>query len=60
MDALALFAGEDAVVFDFVQPAGTGGRADDERGLARANEAGRRAPPPARRAKVRFSLDEVR
>jgi hypothetical protein len=46
-----MFAGEDAeaVVFYFMQPAGSGGRALDERRFARANEAGRNAPSPAGR-----------
>jgi hypothetical protein len=44
LDALALFAGEDAeaVVFYFVQQAGSGWRIDDERRFARADEADRR------------------
>jgi hypothetical protein len=49
VDALALFAGKDAeaVVFYFVQPAGFGGRAIGERGLARADEAGGNTRSPA-------------
>jgi hypothetical protein len=50
-DALALFAGQDAkaVVLDLVQPAGSGGRAIGERGLARANEADREISSPTGR-----------
>jgi hypothetical protein len=46
--ALAELAGEDAeaVMLDLVQPTGTGGRTIDERGLARAEETGRRESSP--------------
>ena len=48
LGALAVFAREDAetVVLDFVQPAGSGGRAIDQDGLARADEADRGISPP--------------
>jgi hypothetical protein len=48
LDVCALLQGDDAeaVVLNLVLPAGSGGRVDDERGFARADEAGRRAPPP--------------
>jgi hypothetical protein len=50
-DALVLLAGKDAeaVVLDLVQPAGSGGRAVDERRLAGAEEACWRVCSPARR-----------
>jgi hypothetical protein len=49
LDALALLQGEDAetVVLDLVPPAGSGGRAIDKRGLARADEADRGISSPA-------------
>ena len=49
----ARFGGQDpeTVMLHFVEPAGAGGRTVDERGLARANEAGQRdASPPGRRS----------
>ena len=47
--ALAQFADKDseAVMLDLVQPAGSGGRAIDQDGLARANEADGRISSPA-------------
>jgi hypothetical protein len=49
LDALALLASENAetVVLDLVQPAGSGRRSIDQRGLAWSNEAGRRITSPA-------------
>jgi hypothetical protein len=51
LDVCALLQGDDAeaVVLNFVQPAGSGGRVDDERGFAWSDEADRRAPPPTGR-----------
>ena len=51
VDALASLASKNAepVVFDFMQPPGSGGRMIDERGLARADEAERRIASPAGR-----------
>jgi hypothetical protein len=49
--ALAQLAGKnpEAIVFHLMQPAGSGGRAIGERGLARANEADWRISSPAGR-----------
>ena len=51
LDALALFAGEDAeaVVLDLVPPAGSGWRIGDERRFARADEADQADFAPTRR-----------
>jgi hypothetical protein len=51
LDAFALLADEDAeaVMLDFVQPTGSGGRAINERGFAGADEADRRYSCPAGR-----------
>jgi len=48
LDALDLLAGEDAktVMLDLMQPSGSDGRPIDERGLAWANETGRRVAAP--------------
>jgi hypothetical protein len=50
-DAYALLASQDAesVVLDLVQPVGASGRAIDENGLARTDEAGRRIASPEER-----------
>jgi hypothetical protein len=58
LDAFALLQGEDAeaVLLDLVQPPGSGGRAVDERGLARAEEAfWRICSPTGRRGAPGFS-----
>ena len=52
LDAFTLPEGEDAkaVVFDLMQPAGTGGRVINERGFTRTDEADRGVQPPTGRA----------
>jgi hypothetical protein len=56
------FAGEDAeaVVFHFVQPTGSGGRAIDQNGLTRAHEADRRiSSPTGRRGAPRYRFQPI-